>query len=77
MVPRTSVRSLCCALRAVFSAARSVEARPGSGDTGTMTVLADRGVHLPLPLFAGLLEVAMFPEVRQDPGLLALLLEPF
>jgi hypothetical protein len=42
-----------------------------------MTALADRGVHLPLPLFAGLLEVAMLAKIRQNAGLLALPLEPF
>jgi hypothetical protein len=47
----------------------------GSGDTWATTVLADRGVHLPLPLLARLLEVAMLAKVGENPGLLALLLE--
>jgi hypothetical protein len=39
------------------------------------TILPDGGIHLPLPAFARLLVVAMLAEIRQDPGLLALLLE--
>src|SRR5437867_11874564 len=77
IVPSTRVRALSWALRPALSAARKVDARLGSGDTGTTTVLADRGVHLPLPLLAGLLEVTVFAEVRQDAGLLTLFLEPF
>ena len=48
----------------------------GPGDTRATAVLADRGVHLPLPLLARLLEVAVLAKIREDPGLLALLLEP-
>jgi hypothetical protein len=39
------------------------------------TILPDRGIYFPLPAFARFLVVAMLAEVRQDPGLLALLLE--
>jgi hypothetical protein len=39
------------------------------------TILPDGGIHFPLPAFARLFVVAMLPEIRQDPGLLALLLE--
>src|SRR6476469_7090322 len=76
MVPSTSVRGLSWALRAAVSAARKVSPRSGAGDTRATAILADRGVHLPLPLLARLLEVAVLAEVRQDSGLLALLLEP-
>ena len=38
-------------------------------------VLAPRGVDLALASFAGLLVMAVLAEVRQDPGLFALLLE--
>jgi hypothetical protein len=62
-------------LRAAFMAARKASATLPPGDTGASAVLADRGVHLPLPLFARLLEVAVLAKIRQDPGLLALLLE--
>jgi hypothetical protein len=51
--------------------------RLGSGDTGTVTGLADRGVHLPLPLFAWLLEMPVLAKVRQDAGFFTFLLEPF
>jgi hypothetical protein len=67
---------LSCALRAAFMAARKVSAMlSAAGDTRAPAVLADGGVHLPLPLLARLLEVAVLAEIRQDPGLLALLLE--
>jgi hypothetical protein len=76
MVPRTRVRSLSCALRAVLRAARNVDARSDSGDTGTATIFADGSVHLPLPFFAWLLEVPVLAEIRQDTGLFTFLLEP-
>ena len=77
IVPRTRVRSLSCALRAALSAARKVAVRLDSGDTRTLPALADSSAHLALPLFARLFKVTVFAEVRQDAGLLALLLEPF
>src|SRR3954453_2364429 len=77
IVPRTRVRSLSCALRAAFNAARRVEARSDTGDTGTTPALANCGVHFPLPLFARLFEVTVLPKIRQNSGLFALLLEPF
>jgi hypothetical protein len=76
IVPRTSVRSLSWALRAAFIAVRRASPTLDSGDTRATTILADRGVHLPLALLARLLEVPVLPEIREDPGLLALLLEP-
>ena len=76
MVPRTRVRSLSCALRAAFRAARKVEARLWSGDTGATSVLAYSGIHLPLTLFTRLFEVPMFPKVGKDAGFLTLFLEP-
>src|SRR5688572_25565143 len=75
MVPSTRVRSLSCALRAAFIAVRRASATLAAGDTRAPAVLADRGVHLPLPLFARLLEVTVLAKVGQDPRLLALLLE--
>src|SRR5262245_32312731 len=76
MVPRTRVRSFSCALRAAFMAARKASATLlAAGDTRAPAVLADGGIHFPLPLLARLLEVTMLAEIRQDPGLLALLLE--
>jgi hypothetical protein len=64
-------------LRAVLRAARKVAFRLDSGGTGDLSAFADGGAHLALPLFAGLFEVSVLAEVRQDAGLLALLLEPF
>src|SRR4051812_27611778 len=77
MVPSTSVRSLSWALRAAFSAARKVAVMLDSGDTGATTGLTDRSVHLPLPLFAWLLEVSVLAKVRQNTGLFAFFLESF
>jgi hypothetical protein len=51
--------------------------RLGSGDTGTMTGLADRGADLSLPPLTWLLEVPVLPEIGENPRLLALLLESF
>src|SRR5262249_29943920 len=76
IVPSTNVRGLSCALRAAVSAARKASPASGSGDTRATAILADRGVHLPLPLLARLLEVTVLAEIRQDSGLFALLLEP-
>src|SRR5690349_30303 len=76
MVLSTSVRGLSWALRAAVSAARRASPTSGSGDTRATAILADRGVHLPLPLLARLLEVTMFAKIGEDARLLALLLEP-
>ncbi len=48
----------------------------GPGDTRATAVLADGGVHFPLPLFAWLFEVAVLTKIGEDSRLLALLLEP-
>jgi hypothetical protein len=39
------------------------------------TILPDRGIHFPLPTLARLFVVTVFAKVRQDAGLLTLLLE--
>jgi hypothetical protein len=39
------------------------------------TILPDRGIHFPLPTFARLFVMTVLAKVRQDSGLLALLLE--
>jgi hypothetical protein len=66
---------LSCALRAAFVAARKASATLTAGDTRTSAVLTDGGIHLPLPLFARLLEVTVLAKIGQDSGLLTLLLE--
>ena len=76
MVPRTRVRSFCWPLRAAFNAARRDSETLDPGDTRATAVLADGGVHFPLPLFAWLFEVAVFTKIGEDSRLLALLLEP-
>src|SRR5882724_5681880 len=75
MVPRTSVRSFCCALRAALSAARKASERSDTRDPRTATRLPNGGVHLPLLFLARLLIVPMLSEIGQNAGLLALLLE--
>ena len=54
-----------------------VAVRLDSGDTRTTPAFADGGARLALPFFARLFEVSVLAEVRQDAGLLALLLESF
>src|SRR5262249_7275014 len=76
MVLSTSVRGLSWALRAAVRAARRASPASGPGDTRATAILADRGVHLPLPLLARLLEVPVLAKIGKDPRLLALLLEP-
>ena len=47
----------------------------GDSTVARATILPDRGIYLPLPALTRLLVVAVLAEIRQDPGLLALLLE--
>src|SRR2546425_13370401 len=57
-------------------AARSRSDRLGKRSVGSgAAALASRRVHLALAAFAGLLIVAMLPQVGQNPRFLALLLE--
>src|SRR5690606_21219060 len=72
-VPSSRVRSLSPALRAATCSARRLSRRSGIDSTPAARPLGR--VLLALLLLARLLVVAMLAEIREDAGLLALLLE--